>query len=57
MISDQRKIDLVTELEYTANRYIDKQWLIDTWSNWVSETAEEQAYLNSLNYNFAVECE
>lgn len=57
MISEQRKIDLVTELEYTVNRYIDKQWLVDTWSSWICETTEEQEYLNSLNYNFVAEAE
>lgn len=54
MITDERKGELMADLEAYVNRYLDKQWIISEAVDCVVEDDEEAAFLNSTNYYFAV---
>lgn len=53
MITDERKGILMADLEYSINRYLDKQWIVEEAIDNITEDKEEAIFLRSLNWYFA----
>jgi hypothetical protein len=54
MITDERKGELLADLEYSVNRYLDKQWVISTAIDNLTENEDEAEFLNSCPAYFSV---
>ena len=54
MITDERKGELMADLEYNVNRHLDKQWVIAEQINYLTEDTDERKFLHSCNNYFAV---
>lgn len=54
MITDERKGELMADLEHSVNKYLDKQWIIESAIDNLTEDQEEKAFLHSTNSYFAV---
>lgn len=54
MITDERKGELIAELEYSVNRHLEKQWIIAEAIDNLTDDQEEKFFLNSANSYFAV---
>lgn len=55
MITDERKSELIADLEDSINRYLDKQWLVSDTISSLTNDKEEDKFLESLNYYFLVD--
>ena len=53
-ISDERKTELVQDLEDYINRYLDKQWVIGEAIGLLGMDGSEKRFLQSKNYEFKV---
>lgn len=53
-LTEERKLELASELEQSINRFIDKQWIISDHASCIAETEEEELFLNTVGYNFVV---
>ena len=55
MITDERKTELIADLEYSINRYLDKQWVVSETIHCIANDEDENKFLKSLNYYFLVD--
>ncbi|MGL5013023.1 MAG: hypothetical protein ACRC6V_01875 [Bacteroidales bacterium] len=55
MITDERKSELIADLEYSINRYLDKQGLVSDAISSITNDKEEDKFLESLRYRFSVD--
>ena len=53
MITDERKGELLADLEQYINRYLDKQWVVAEAIDSIVEDKEEAQFLHTCNYYFA----
>lgn len=54
MITDERKGELMADLEASINRYLDKQWVIADAIDNLTENEEETRFLHTCDNYFAV---
>ena len=52
MISEERKSQLVSAVEYDVNKYLSKQSIVYYAIEGAAEDEEEQEFLQNLNYSF-----
>lgn len=54
MITDERKGEIIADLEYSVNKYLDRQWVVEQAIDNLTDNQEERRFLNSANKYFAV---
>lgn len=53
-ISEERKQELLQDLENYINRYLDKQWVVGEAIDLLGEDGPEKRFLHARNYEFKV---
>lgn len=53
-LTQERKVQIATELEQSIERFLDKQWVISDHASMIAKNKEEEDYLNQVNYSFVV---
>lgn len=54
MLSEERKKELVADLEYAVNKYLDKQWIVSEASSNIAQNEEEKVFLQKLDGYFEI---
>lgn len=55
MLTEERKAELVADLEYAVNKYLDKKWIVSEACSDIAEDEEEKEFLQELNGYFEIQ--